>query len=205
VVPVTAGPDDQGAAEAAARGYLRASHADREQVIDVLKAAFVQGMLTKAELDARVGQAFASRTHGDLAAITADLPAGLIGRQPRRKPAPAQAPPPVNRPLLWTAGAIMLAAIASMVAAFPAQNFLLLVMGVLAILIAAPIAGTLMLDSWRENRTGGPPPPRRAQFGQKLEGERDGGPGHDLTRCQARTVTVPVAPLGMAMPGASGG
>ena len=170
----------------------------------MLKAAFVQGMLTKAELDARVGQAFASRTHGDLAAITADLPAGLIERPPRRKPAPAQAPPPVNRPLLWTAGAIMLAAIVSMVAAIPAQNFLLLVTGVLAILIAAPIAGTLMLDSWRENRTGGPPP-RRAQFGRKLEGERDGGPGHDLTRCQARRVTGPVARLGMAPPSASGG
>jgi hypothetical protein len=141
VVTVTAGPGDQGAADAA-RGYLRASHADREHVIDLLKAAFVQGMLSKAELDARVGQAFASRTHGDLAAITADLPAGLIRALPPRKPAPAQAPPPVNKPLMWTAVAIMLAAIASMVAAFPAQNVILLSMGVLAILIAAPIAGT---------------------------------------------------------------
>lgn len=199
-----AGPGDQGA-EAAARGYLRASHADREHVIDVLKAAFVQGMLTKAELDARAGQAFASRTRGDLAAITADLHAGLIGRQPGRKPAPAQAPPPVNRPLLWTAAAVMLAAIVCMIVAIPAQNFLLLVTGVLAILIAAPIAGTLMLDSWRENRTGGQPPPRPAQSGETFEGERDGGPGHDLTRCQARRVTAPVASLGIALPSASGG
>jgi hypothetical protein len=185
---VTAGPGDQGAADAA-RGYLWASHADREHVIDVLKAAFVQGMLSKAELDARVGQAFASRTHGDLAAITADLPAGLIRALPPRKPAPAQAPPPVNKPLMWTAVAIMLAAIASMVAAFPAQNVVLLSMGVLAILIAAPIAGTLMLDSWRENRSGGQLPPRPAQFGQTLEGERDGGPGNDLIVCQARRDT----------------
>jgi hypothetical protein len=185
---VTAGPGDQGAADAA-RGYLRASHADREHVIDVLKAAFVQGMLSKAELDARVGRAFASRTHGDLAAITADLPAGLIRALPPRKPAPAQAPPPVNKPLMWTAVAIMLAAIASMVAAFPAQNVILLSMGVLAILIAAPIAGTLMLDSWRENRSGGQLPPRPAQFGQTLEGERDGGPGNDLIVCQAHRDT----------------
>jgi hypothetical protein len=185
---VTAGPGDQGAADAA-RGYLRASHADREHVIDVLKAAFVRGMLSKAELDARVGQAFASRTHGDLAAITADLPAGLIRALPPRKPAPAQAPPPVNKPLMWTAVAIMLAAIASMVAAFPAQNVILLSMGVLAILIAAPIAGTLMLDSWRENRSGGQLPPRPAQFGQTLEGERDGGPGNDLIVCQAHRDT----------------
>lgn len=180
-----AGPSDQGAAGAAARGHLRASHANREHVIDVLKAAFVQGMLTKAELDARVGQAFASRTHGDLAAITADLPAGLIGAQPPRKPAPAPAPPPVNKPLMWAAGAIMLAAIASMIAAFPAQNLVLLSVGVLAILIAAPIAGTLMLDSWRENRSGGQLPPRPAQSGHRLEGERDGGPGNDLILCKA--------------------
>jgi hypothetical protein len=185
VVPVTAGLGDQGAAGEAARGYLRASHADREHVIEVLKAAFVQGRLTKAELDARVVQAFASRTFGDLATITADLPAGLIGAQPPRKPALAQAPPPVNKPLMWTAGAIMLMAIASMVAAFPAQNLLLLSYGVLAILIAAPIAGTLMLDSWRENRSGGQLPPRPMRGGQAVESERDGGPGDDLILCQA--------------------
>ena len=202
---MTAGPGDQGAAEAAGRASLRASHADRAHVIDVLKAAFVQGMLTKAELDVLVGQAFASRTHGDLAAITADLPAGLIGAQPLRKPAPTQAPPPVNKPLLWTAVAISWSAILSILAAVPALNFLLLPVGVLAILIAAPIAGTLMLDSWRENRAGGQLPPRPAQFGQTLEGERDGGPGNDLIRCQAPRVPVPVACLGMALPSASGG
>jgi hypothetical protein len=41
----------------AARGRLRASDADREQVIDVLKVAFTQGRLTKDDLDlrARIG------------------------------------------------------------------------------------------------------------------------------------------------------
>jgi Domain of unknown function (DUF1707) len=204
-VPVTTGPGDQDAADATAGGYLRASHVDREHVIDMLKAAFVQGMLTKAELDARVGQAFASRTHGDLAAITADLPAGLTETPPPRKPAPAQAAPPVSKPLLWTAVAIMLAGIVSVVAAVPAQDFLLLPMGVLAILIAAPVAGTLMLDSWRENRTGGQLPPRPAQSGQTLERERDDGPGNDLILCQARRAPMPVACLGIALPNASGG
>jgi hypothetical protein len=181
---VTAGPGNQGAADAVGHGFLRASHADREHVVDVLKAAFVQGMLTKAELDVRVGQAFTSRTHGDLAAITADLPAGLIGAQQPRKPAPAQAPPPVNKPLMWTAGATILAAIASIAAAFLGANLLLLPVGVLAILIAAPVAGTLMLDSWRADRSGGQLPPRPAQFGQALGGERDGRPGNDLTFCR---------------------
>ena len=84
--------EDQMAAGAAGR-RLRASHADREHVIDVLKAAFVQGLVTKGEFDARVGQAFASRTYGELAAVTAGLPAGLIGDRPLRQAARAQARP----------------------------------------------------------------------------------------------------------------
>jgi uncharacterized protein (UPF0261 family) len=48
------GPGD-GVAAAGGRGRLRASHADRERVISVLKAAFVQGRLAKDELDARGG------------------------------------------------------------------------------------------------------------------------------------------------------
>ena len=40
-------------------GQLRTSHADREQMIDLLKAAFVQGRLTKDEFDLRVGQVLA--------------------------------------------------------------------------------------------------------------------------------------------------
>jgi hypothetical protein len=51
----------------------RVSDADREQVLGVLKAAFVQGRLTKDELDARAGHALTARSHADLAALTADL------------------------------------------------------------------------------------------------------------------------------------
>ena len=47
--------DEIAAAEGRGRGELRASHADREQVIGTLKAAFVQGMLAKDEFDQRVG------------------------------------------------------------------------------------------------------------------------------------------------------
>lgn len=47
---------------------------DREQVIDLLKAAFVQGRLIKDELDARVGHAYTLQNYADLAALTADVP-----------------------------------------------------------------------------------------------------------------------------------
>ena len=74
-------PRDQMPA-AVGRGHLRACHADREQVIGVLKAAFVQGRLGKHELNARVGQALAARTYADLATLSADLPAGLAAAEP---------------------------------------------------------------------------------------------------------------------------
>ena len=83
------GPGDELAASAAGRGRLRVSHADREQVIDTLKAAFVQGMLAKDEFDLRVSQAFASRTYAELAAVTVGLPAEPTAAQP---PGPAPAP-----------------------------------------------------------------------------------------------------------------
>jgi Domain of unknown function (DUF1707) len=40
-------------AAAKGRGHIRASDADREQVIDALKEAFVRGRLTKDELTTR--------------------------------------------------------------------------------------------------------------------------------------------------------
>lgn len=65
----------------AAGGYanVRASAADRERAVDVLKAAFAEGRLTRQEHDARVGRAYVARTYADLAALSADLPAGPLG------------------------------------------------------------------------------------------------------------------------------
>ena len=75
---MTTGPRDPMAAGAAGRGHMRASDADREHVLDVLKAAFVQGRLVKDELDIRAGQTLSSRTYAELAAITADIPVAPI-------------------------------------------------------------------------------------------------------------------------------
>jgi len=70
---VAAEPGDQGAAGAGGGSHLIASQADRDQVLDALKAAFVQGRLTKDEFDQRVGQVLA--TYAELDALTADIPA----------------------------------------------------------------------------------------------------------------------------------
>jgi DUF1707 SHOCT-like domain len=71
------GPEDERAAAARDPDRLRTSRADRERVIELLKAAFVEDRLDKDEFDARVGQVFASRTYAELAAVTADIPVVL--------------------------------------------------------------------------------------------------------------------------------
>jgi uncharacterized protein DUF1707 len=118
-VSVTVGPGDEVAAGAGGHSHLRASHADREQVIDVLKAAFVQRRLAKYEFDLRVGQVLASRTYADLGALTADIPTGLVRAQspdPARKPASVPTPKAV-----WgavghmCAGAVLTLAVAATV------------------------------------------------------------------------------------------
>jgi Domain of unknown function (DUF1707)/Domain of unknown function (DUF4190) len=59
-------------------GHLRASTADRESVIEVLKTGFTEGRLTKDEYDDRVAQTYQARTYAELAAVTADLPGGQV-------------------------------------------------------------------------------------------------------------------------------
>ena len=111
-----AGPGEDRAAGGGGHGHLRASDADRERVIGLLKAAFVQGRLEQDEFGPRVGQALASRTYGDLAAVTTDLPAGLtIARAPR----PAQAQDERAWVTVPRAGAVLTAATALYAGVWP--------------------------------------------------------------------------------------
>jgi class 3 adenylate cyclase len=52
---------------------LRASHADRERVVDVLRTAAGDGRLTADDLDQRLAAAFTARTLADLEPLLADL------------------------------------------------------------------------------------------------------------------------------------
>jgi hypothetical protein len=66
-------PDAPGAPSAP--GALRASHADRDLVVEQLRVAAGDGRLSPEELDERLELALTARTYAELAALVADLPA----------------------------------------------------------------------------------------------------------------------------------
>jgi hypothetical protein len=65
------GHDDQ----AMSQGQLRASHEDRDRVVELLRVAAGDGRLTAEELDERLEIALTARTYGQLGALVKDLPA----------------------------------------------------------------------------------------------------------------------------------
>jgi hypothetical protein len=165
---VVAGPGKSETAAATSRshGSLRASHADREQVIGTLKAAFVQGRLAKDEFDLRVGQAFVSRTYAELAAVTADLAVAPTAAQP---PGPARAQgegeKPVLRPGHLAVGATALYGgvwALTFLPGWPANSendppkaiAALFVVSSLVYLIVMVVAVGFMIADWREKRSG---------------------------------------------------
>jgi hypothetical protein len=158
------GPGGEMPAGMADRGRLRASHADREQVIEALKAAFVQGRLAKDEFDARVGQAFASRTCAELAVLTADLPAGLAPARPPRVPARAKTRPPadpaVRKGVRVTIVAATVLAVLLLVHPDNAAAFLGMLVAGGTLLTASSLTVALMLESRQKRRAGGQLPPR---------------------------------------------
>jgi DUF1707 SHOCT-like domain len=56
-------------------GHLRATHDDRNRVVELLWVAAGDDRLTLDELHERVGAALTARTYGELAALVSDLPA----------------------------------------------------------------------------------------------------------------------------------
>jgi hypothetical protein len=187
-VPVMTAPQDPAAA---GRDRLRAGHADREQVIETLKTAFVHGRLTKDELGTRAGQALTARTYADLAALTADLPAAPSAppaAPPERPPAPAR-----RRPLARAAAksgiCLGISAAAIGVGAFLDQGDsgpqpprflvgLLIILAVSGLWTAVGIMAYAVLTAWDERYARRQLPPRPGPGGPALERERHGGTGH---------------------------
>jgi hypothetical protein len=192
-VLVMTGPQDRAVAGG---DRLRAGHADREQVIEALKTAFVHGRLTKAEFDTRAGQALSARTYADLSALTADIPPASFGPP---APAPARAgaarPPASARrwPLAKAAAgsglclAIAVAARGAVAHFDPSgagpnpQHYLappFILLAFLAVLAALGILVAGVAASVNQRRSRRQPPPRPGPGDRALEGERPGGTGH---------------------------
>ncbi len=80
------------------RQKMRASDADRQEVIERLRMALDEGRLKMEEYLDRMGHASEAVTYADLAPLYADLPqGGTVARPDPRPPAPAapQPAPPV--------------------------------------------------------------------------------------------------------------
>lgn len=192
---------------AAGGDQSRAGHAGREQVIDALKTAFVDGRLTRNELAERTGRALAARNYADLAALTADIPAEPAAAPPgaARPPAPA-----VARPLAKAAamsGACLAVAAAAMLTGVrlaesspgpggnhPLAQWLFL-LGFVAVIALMLSVGHGVSASCEQRRSRRQLPPRPGPDGQSLDGEgRDGtshdpvppGPRNDQTRADLR-------------------
>ena len=178
------GPDEGGLA---GRGHLRAAQADREQAITVLKTAYAQGRLTKDELEARAGQAFASRTYAELAALTADVPAASPAATGSDAPWPRPSTP--ARTMAKAArrsGVCLLVAVALVEGAYLADNFLLIVAAFFALIAASGFFGYGILDAWEERRSHAQMPPgpgrRHPEAGGRLPGDDAAPTGFGPTR-----------------------
>jgi hypothetical protein len=169
---------------AAGRGHLRTSHAERDHAVGLLKTAFVQGRLTKDELELRVDHAFSSRTYAELAAVTADLPAGLsadltAGPPPR---VPARARLPVNntlRAVLFMAATVTALAVILRAAAFLTGDngvveitFLATLADLAIIPMVVFVTAAQALDERQQKRSSGQvtPPPSSHGAGGRISG-----------------------------------
>jgi uncharacterized protein DUF1707 len=126
----------------------------RYQVTNTLKAALRQGRLTEDEFDERTGQAAASPSRTELAALVADLPVG-------RMDAPAR--PPTSKDVRVGVGVTIAAAgvIAAILLTGPDNSlaFLAFIFAAVTVLVAPIVTVGMMVDVRRQKRPGGRRPP----------------------------------------------
>jgi len=142
---VTAQPGDERAAGSAGIDRLPVPFYVREQAISTLKAALAQGRLTEDEHDARVAQASAARSPAELAALTADLPAGITARLPAARD-------------VWIGAGLIMAAVGvlAVIVLLQPDNSLafLAALGAAATILLAPgITVGLMVDVLHQRRS----------------------------------------------------
>jgi len=140
-------------------------------VVEVLKDAFVQGRLNKGELDARVGQAFASRTYAELASLTADIPTASPERQPARAQNPAPRSQAARDVIIGLVAGLILAVVIVFGGLLKYGAF-----GVLAIPIVAVVPLVLIANAAEQRHSRRQLPPRPRQGAQASEVQPPGQP-----------------------------
>ena len=172
---MTIGPEDPAVAGC---DRLTAAHADREDVIETLKNAFVHGRLTKDELNLRVGQALAARMQADLAALTADIPPAPAAAGPTRPPAPARRRP-LARAAAKSGTCLIIAFPAFLVGSyfdpFGPWRAVMDVLAVCGLWTAVGIMGYALFTAWDQKSPRRQLPPRPG--GQALQAEHRSGVG----------------------------
>jgi hypothetical protein len=81
------------------RPDMRASDAERQDVVERLRAALDDGRLKTDEYVERMGRAYEAVTHGDLAPLCRDLPETTTPARPAAPTPPVPAPAPVPAPV----------------------------------------------------------------------------------------------------------
>ncbi len=126
----------------------------RFQVNSTLKAALGQGRLTEDEYDERVGQAAASQSRAELAALVADLPVGRMNTPVR---------PPTSKDV-WIGVGVTIAA-AGVIAAIVLSNpdnglaFMAFILAAVTVLVTPIVTVGMMIDVRRQKRSGRLRPP----------------------------------------------
>jgi hypothetical protein len=176
---------------------LRAGHAEREQVIETLKDAFVHGRLTRDEFGERTGRALVARTRADLAALTVDIPPALAGTGPTHPPAVAPRRPLVRATAMsgiclvimvaamWGHHIVDPGATSTPYGSFATPFFLIAVFSVFAA-VGIFAFGVAAAVEQRRSR-GEPSPPQGPDDRAARAGERQGGTSPDSNPPGQRT------------------
>jgi Domain of unknown function (DUF1707) len=178
---VIVGSGDEIAAGAAGQDWLRGSHADREQLIDALKDAFVQGRLAKDEFDLRVSKVLA--TYSELDALTADIPAGIVEAQSSEPARQSHNKKVIQRGTAVGTGVSMTFTATLLMVAKGSPIVGLVVVPLVGFFVAVVLAGLLTLLSWvlergssRQPSQGPPSSTDRKASGRLTPAESTGPP-----------------------------
>lgn len=144
---------------------VRASDADREEAVEILKRHYAAGRLSSGELSARADAAYAAVGLGELDALMRDLPA----LPP--PPAPAQAPGMARRARTAVVAPLAVLALLVVAAAIPSELWAMLLffglpLALMGLFVLLPVALPVLLMAWLARLSGARPDGPSRQLGR---------------------------------------